>query len=167
MRAFSVVSLLVVTAIVAVVVAMVRDSQADAATGDCPPGVPKVDLTLPNDPALVKIRVLNGSKAKGTAERVTEEFKNRGFQVQPPAKSKNKLTRVAVIHYGPKAVGAAQWIRAHFLGAAEPQFSAARADDVIDVVIGDQYQQLATRTEVNQSLAQLSGPALPPGTCSA
>ena len=124
-------------------------------------------IALPHEAAEVTIQVFNGSRTKGVADQVSDDFKNRGFRMQPPAKSKTKLAAVAVVRYGPKTVGAAQWIRAHFLGEAEPQFSAERTSDVIDVVIGDKFRQLATRTEVNQSLAQLSGPALPPGTCAA
>ncbi|MBB4692658.1 LytR C-terminal domain-containing protein [Paractinoplanes abujensis] len=167
-RALVVLVALAVAAIIVVVVAVARDTQADAAAGqDCPPGAPRVSLTLPDEAAQVKLRVLNGTKTAGTADQVTEDFKNRGFVMQKPARSKNKLATIAVVRYGPKTVGAAHWIRAFFLGEAEPQYSATRTTDVIDIVIGEQYRQLATRTEVNQSLAQLSEPELPPGSCAA
>ncbi len=166
MRAVSAITLLAVMAIVVVVVTLVRDSQAGTVAGQtCPPDVTRVNLTLPGDAAQVKLRILNGSRTAGAADRVSEELKNRGFQMQPPAESRSKVATVAVVRYGPKTVGAAQWIRAHFLDEAEPQFSAARTTDVIDIVIGDRYRELATRTEVHQSLAQLGGPDLPPGTC--
>jgi len=166
-RAFFVVGLLAVAAIVVVVVALVRDTQGDAAGKACPAGAPTANVTLPETSAQVKLRIFNGTRTAGVADRVSAEFANRGFRTQPPAESKSKFGKIAIIRYGPSTVGAAQWIRAYFLGEAEPQYNAARTTDVIDVVIGDQYQQLATNTEVNQSLAQLSEPKLPPGACAA
>ncbi|WP_307834077.1 LytR C-terminal domain-containing protein [Paractinoplanes lichenicola] len=155
-------------AIVVVVVAVVRDTQANAAAGqECPAGAPRVTLDLPGDASQVKLRVLNGTRTPGVAEQVTEEFKNRGFVMSKPADNKGKLKDIAVVRYGPKTVGAAQWIRAYFLDEAEPQFSATRNTDVIDIIIGPRFRQLATYTEVNQALAQLSVPTLPPGTCEA
>jgi len=165
-RAYVVIGVLVVAAAVAVVVALVRDSQGDSAAG-CPEGAPVADITLPSEARQVKLRVLNGTRTTGLADRVSEEFKNRGFRVQEPKDSKTKVKGIAVIQYGPKSVGAAQWIRAFFLGEAEPVYSATRTTEVIDIVIGGQYRQLATETEVNQSLAQLSAPELPPGACEA
>jgi hypothetical protein len=37
----------------------------------------------------------------------------------------------------------------------------------VDIVIGAQFQQLATSTEVNQSLVELGEPEVPPGACAA
>ncbi|MEV6304199.1 LytR C-terminal domain-containing protein [Actinoplanes sp. NPDC051861] len=167
MRAYLIVGVLVLAAAITVIISVVNDTQSDAATGDCPAGTPRANLTLPAEAAQVKLRVLNGTRRAGMAEQVSEDFKNRGFAVQPAAKSKNKNKDIAIIQYGPKSVGAAQWIKAFFLGEATPEFSAERTTDVIDIVIGDRYQQLATDIEVKQSLAQLSAPELPPGTCAA
>lgn len=168
MRAYLAIAVLAAVAVIAAVISVVRDTQADAAAGDgCRDGAIPANLTLPDVPGQVTLRVLDGTRNGGVAEQVTDDFKNRGFKVQPARKSRTKLDRVAIIQYGPKAVGAAQWIRAFFLDEATTEFSTGRTTDVIDIVIGDQFRQLATFTEVNQSLAQLSGPTLPPGTCAA
>ena len=87
--------------------------------------------------------------------------------MQKPGESKTKFDRIAVITYGPKAVGDAQLLKAYFLGKAKPQYDAKRTSDVVDIVIGAEYQQLATSTEVNQSLVELGEPELPPGACAA
>lgn len=167
-KALIVVGILALAAIVVVVVTLVRDTQGDSAAGqDCPPGMVQANVTLPGAADEVKLRVLNGTRTAGVAERASEEFKNRGFTTQPPAESKSRYAKTAIVRYGPKAVGDAQWIRAFFLGEAVPQYDPKRTTDVIDIVIGDQYQQLATDTEVNQSMAQLSEPELPPGACAA
>ena len=173
-RAIAIVALLVLAAMVVVVVAVFRDSQANEAGLGCPPGATRVNRVLPDDAAQVTLRVFNGTTVSGRAESVTTEFKNRGFRVQPPGRRRGgggsasdhgKVAGVAVIQYGPRTVGAAQWINAYFLGEAKLQYTATRNNDVIGVVIGAKYRQLATRTEVNQAIAQLGSPPLPPGAC--
>ncbi|WP_328461209.1 LytR C-terminal domain-containing protein [Actinoplanes sp. NBC_00393] len=165
-RALVVVGVLAVAALVFVVVALVRDSQRDAANGgDCPAGAPLADVRLPDDPGEVTLKVLNGTSKAGLAEQVTEQFKNRRFTVQDPAKSKTKFKGVAEIRFGPEAVGKAQLLRAYFLAQAEMVYSPKRKGDAIEVVIGNEYQQLATTTEVNQSLVAVGNPTLPPGAC--
>jgi hypothetical protein len=167
-RALVVIGVLAVSAIVFVVVALVRDSQGGTIADDgCPEGAPMANVTLPDDPDQVKIKVLNGTSTAGLADRVTNDFKNRGFVMQKPGESRTKFDRVAIITYGPKAVGDAQLIKAYFLGEAKPQYVAKRTTDVVDIVIGAEYQQLATSTEVNQSLAALGEPDVPPGACAA
>jgi hypothetical protein len=44
-------------------------------------------------------------------------------------------------------------------------FQLTRTQDVVDVVLGEQYQQVATLTEANQATARLPFPTPPPGTC--
>ncbi|WP_229069269.1 LytR C-terminal domain-containing protein [Actinoplanes sp. DH11] len=165
-RALVLVGVLAVAAVVFVVVALVRDTQGDLADGsECPAGAPMADVLLPDDPAAVTIKVLNGTNRAGLAESVTNEFKNRRFTVKEPAKSKSKFKGVAEIKYGPEAVGRAQLLRAYFLAQSEMTYDAKRKGAVIDVVVGDQFQQLATTTEVNQSLVEIGEPTLPPGSC--
>jgi hypothetical protein len=167
-RALVVVGVLAIAAMIFVVVALVRDTQSDADTsGGCPEGATLVNVQLPDDTDQVKLRILNGTDTPDLAEKVTTDFKNRGFAMQKPAESKSKFDRIATINYGPKAVGNAQLVKAFFLGKAKPQYNPKNQTDVIDIVIGSEYQQLATSTEVNQSLVELGEPEVPPGACAA
>jgi hypothetical protein len=167
-RALVVIGVLAVAAIVFVVVALVRDTQGDAvADSGCPEGAPLADVTLPDDTKDVKLRVLNGTSTANLAENVSTAFENRGFSMQKPAGSKSKYDGIAIIRYGPKAVGDAQLIKAYFLGEAKPEYNAKRTDDIVEIVVGDDYAQLATSTEVNQSLVELGEPEVPPGACAA
>jgi len=167
-RALVVICVLAVAAIVFVVVALVRDSQGGVqAGGGCPDGAPKAVVTLPEDTDQVKVRVLNGTKTAGLADRVTDDFRNRGFAMQKPRESRKKFERIAILQYGPKAVGNAQLVNAYFLGKAKTEYSAKRTNDVVDIIIGNGYRQLATSTEVNQSLIELGEPTPPPGACAA
>src|SRR4051794_26789984 len=73
-RALVVVGVLAVAAIVFVIVALVKDSQGDEVTGDnCPAGAPRADVTLPDDPAEVTVKVYNGTNTQGLADSVTNE----------------------------------------------------------------------------------------------
>jgi hypothetical protein len=168
-RALVVVGVLAVAAVVFVVVALVRDTQSDAvAEGGCPDGAVMANVTLPDDPDQVTVKVFNGTKTAGLGDSVSNEFKNRRFKtVKPGTKEENKtkVDGVAVMRYGPEAVGAAWLLRAYFLNQADVQYNAKRKGAVVDVIIGKGFQQLATTTEVNQSLVELGEPEVPLGAC--
>ena len=164
-RALVVIGVLAVAAVVFVIVALVRDSQQGATAGGCPKGSVLADVSLPDTPGEVTLKVYNGTDTAGLGENVTEAFANRGFKTQKPAENKKKFKGVAQLRYGPEAVGAAHLLKAYFLARAEPQYSPKRKGAVVDVVIGSEFQQLATTTEVNQSLVELGEPEVPPGAC--
>ncbi|MEW2380649.1 LytR C-terminal domain-containing protein [Micromonospora sp. NPDC047707] len=164
MRALVVVGLLGVLALVFVVVALVRDTQSGAGIGGgCPEGWPRADVTL-RERKDVKINVLNGTDQPGLANKVADEFRNRQFQVKKTGTGK-QIEDIAVLRYGPKGVGSAHLLRAYFLDNAESEYDPKRTDDTVDVVLGSAFQQLATTTEVNQSLGDLGSPVAPPGSC--
>jgi hypothetical protein len=166
-RALIVVGVLFVAAVVFVVMALVKDTQGHAVASDqCPAGAVKANLKLP-EPKDVKIRVVNGTNNDGWAEEISSEFKNREFQVQKPGDNNKVVNKVAIIRFGPNAVGAAHLMQAYFLGNAQNDFQIKRKTDVVDIIIGTAFKQLATSTEVNQSLVELGEPSAPPGTCPA
>ena len=166
-RALVVIGVLAVAAVVFVIVALVRDSQHDAIANGCPPGSVLADITLPDDSDEVTVKVYNGTSKPGLADAATNDFKNRGFKTQKPAESKKKFTGVAQLRYGPAAVGKAHLLKAYFLAQAVPLYDPKRKGDLVDVVLGNRYLELATQTEVNQSLVELGEPDLPPGACAA
>jgi len=164
-RALVVIGVLAVAAVVFVIVALVRDSQHDAIANGCPAGSVLADIALPDNPAEVTIKVFNGTTKVGLAEAVTSEFQNRKFKTQKATENRKKFKGVAQLRYGPAAVGKAHLLKAYFLAQADPLYDPKRKGVVVDVVIGSQYQSLATSTEVNQSLVELGEPELPPGAC--
>lgn len=164
-RALVVVGLLAVTALVFVVIAVVRDTQGSASSAeDCPKGWPVADLRL-REQKDVKINVLNGNPDEaGLAGNIADDFRNRKFQVKKVGNAK-PVDGVAVLRYGPKGVGSAHLLRAYFLNQATLAPDLKRTDDTVDVILGGGFQQLATTTEVNQSLGDLGSPEAPAGTC--
>lgn len=166
-RALVVIGVLFVTAAILVVVALVKDSQRDPkAAAGCPEGAVLVNAQLPDENKDVKIKVFNGTKEPGLAEQVASDFTHRGFAVdEKRANSPKAVKGVALVRFGPKSVGDAWLVRAYFLQEATAEFDPERDDDVVDVLIGTKFQQLATETEVRQSLTMLGNPIPPAGTC--
>jgi LytR cell envelope-related transcriptional attenuator len=165
-RAIAIVSVLVIAALVFVTAALLRDNQTGPVAAGCPKDAVLADTRLP-EPKDVKINVFNATDHPGWANQAKIDFTNRKFTVvnsgnDPKGK---RIDQVAVLRYGPKAVGAAWLLRAYFLDEATPEFDINRKDAIVDVVLGTQFKQLATVTEFHQALAQLGNPTLPKGTC--
>ena len=169
-RALIVVAVLFITGGVVVIMAIGRDTQTQASTGSaCAGGLVPAKIKMP-ERNQVTLNVYNGTSKVGLAEQVGGEFKNRGFNIAKTetAPDNRKSDQIAVITYGPDAVGAAALVSAYFLvDEAKMEFDIKRKGAEVDVVIGTRFQQLATTTEVNQSIAALGNPQLPPGTCEA
>jgi hypothetical protein len=177
-RALAFLGVLVVCALILVTVAVLKDKQSgsDYNALRCQAGAIKISTRLP-DPSKIKINVFNGTGnadkngksvggVPGLAGQVADEFRNRGFVVVTVADRPQKYGGVAKLTYGPKEVGGAAVVQAYFLGNNDPGgFDVKRTDDVVDVVIGSSYENLGTKTEVNQKIAQLGNPSPPPGTC--
>jgi len=165
LRAFIVLGVLTVAALVTVIVAVVKDTQGGPVADACQ-GLVMVNATLPQKNDQVTVKVYNGTKQVGLGSAVTSAFSNRGFKTEKPAESKKRVNDVAVLRYGPKGLSSTWVIQAYFLNQATPQYDPKRTSATVDVVIGNGYQQLATPTEVNQSLSTLQQ-TLPPGSCAA
>jgi hypothetical protein len=167
-RALIVVAVLFVTASVVVIMAIGRDTQThkDVRQESCEGLVPaKIKMPERNQ---VTLNVYNGTPKVGLAQQIGGEFKNRGFNINKMETAPNGKTydQIALITFGPNAVGAAYLISAYFLvNEAELQFEIERTSPEVDVIIGKAFQQLATTTEVNQSIAAIGNPPLPKGTC--
>jgi LytR cell envelope-related transcriptional attenuator len=165
-RALVLVGFLVVAAAVVAAVVIGQDSQRGAASAGCPADWPRADMTLHGTRDIV-VAVFNGGSRSGTAAAVAGDFRNRDFHVRPlrePAKQE-RVKGVAVLRYGPEAVGAAHVVRAYFLGKATLDYDAARRGAQVDVVVGEKFQSLAQPTDVNIALADMGHPKVPPGTC--
>lgn len=174
-RALAVVGSLLLVAVIAVTYAVAKDNTAvpTVAASQCPKDAVRVFTKVP-PPQQIKIHVYNGTETTGLASSVYAELKSRHFVTvgQPaddPKRPRKIVQGVVELRYGPKTVGAAQLLRAYFMvdNNSTSVFDPRRADDIVDVVIGQQYRQLGTPTEVNQKLADLGEPDLPPGTCPA
>lgn len=166
-RALAIVGTLAVAATVLVVVTMTKDTQGEIdARPQCDPSLVQVNLKLPDIETTIKIKVLNATNRPGVAGDVATEFKYRRFEVVETGNAPAAVPdEVAVLRYGPKAIANAHVLRAYFLNEADREFDLKREDDVVNVIIGGNYKQLATPTEFNQAIGALGRPAAPAGTC--
>jgi hypothetical protein len=135
-----------------------------AGAAQCPNGLVPVNLDLPNIDH-IRLSVYNGTARPDLAEKVAADLRMRNFVIIDIDRAPGSYPDVAVIRYGPKAVGAAWVMRAFFLNEADSEFDPSRDGDVVDIVLGDRFLALATRTEVNQSIAVNGRPQPPAGTC--
>lgn len=169
-RALIFVAVLFVSAGVVVIMAIGHDTQTHRVQQNtCPEGLLPAKVKMP-ERNQVTINVLNGTPKVGQAQQIGGEFKNRGFNVNKMETAPDGKTydQIAVIIFGPDAVGAAYLVSAYFLvNEAEMQFELERKGAEVDVIIGTAFLQLATTTEVNQSIAVIGNPPLPDGTCDA
>jgi hypothetical protein len=167
-RALVIVGVLVISATVIVVIALLNDRQGDSdlVTG-CPKNAIVADLRLPQEKD-VKIKLYNASGGTVSTGGFANTLQHRGFQVttaNPGEEPQTPLPDVAVVRFGPKAVGSAWVVQAYFINDATPEFQIGRTDDVVEVVIGSGFKKLATVSEVKQALWQVGRPPAPPGTC--
>jgi hypothetical protein len=136
-----------------------------AQVAPCPDGLVRANIALP-DVDQIRVSILSGSSRADAAAGVAQDLRLRDFSVIEVRTVPGDYDNVvAIIRYGPRTVGAAWVMRSYFLDQAQTEFSLNRDDDVVDVVIGTRFQSLATRTEVNQSIAVLGRAEAPPGTC--
>lgn len=170
-RALALVTALVVAALVVTVVALTKGSKTQAeAPKTCPSGYALANMKLPNDNRQINVNVYNATDRIGLAGTVKLDFEYRRFHVVKTGNNPlgKPVPGVAVLRFGPKAVGAAYVVDAYFLNNAVHEYDANRTDDAVDVVLGGDFRQLATQTEVNQAftvLAGRGGPSLPPKAC--
>jgi hypothetical protein len=165
-RALVVVGALFLAALVLVTVSIVKDKQTKPAGAACPKDAIRVDTRLA-DAENIQLNVYNATEKSGLANEIALEFKQRKFKVEKASNDPlgKPVDGVAVLRYGPKAVGAAWVVRAYFLNEADREFDPNRQDDTVDVVLGPAFRKLATQTEEKQALAQAGRAELPKGTC--
>lgn len=167
-RALIFVAVLFITAGVVVIMAIGKDSQTQPSSENgCAAGLVPAEVEMPEEET-VTLNVLNGTSRVGLAEDVAFDFESRGFKINriEPAPEAEPYEEIAVIVYGPAAVGAGHLVSAYFLvDEAVMEFDIDREGAEVDVIIGMKFQQLATTTEVNQSIAVIGNPEAPEGTC--
>lgn len=163
-RALAIVGVLVTSAMIFVIFAIVKDNQrGDDGPSGCPEDAVIANLQLPEEEQ-IKLRIIDASGGTVEAASLATDMKHRGFQVEEAGRAQ-AVKDVAILRYGPKGVSSAWVVQAYFLGEATDDFQIKREDNVVDLVIGAGFQKLATSTEVIFHLGQNGRPTAPPGTC--
>lgn len=144
-----------------------RGTAEQAPVGDGPVVRPVVScvLTLPDGPAAVRVRVVDGGTADGLPAETASQLRDRDFTVVAGAAGETSAGAVdaATLRYGPAAIGAAALLRAMLHGDVTMRFDPGRRAETIDLILGPGFTRLATATEANQALAVAGPPSAPPG----
>ncbi|MQA25479.1 MAG: LytR family transcriptional regulator [Micromonosporaceae bacterium] len=147
--------------------AILRDSQAkdDPAEQNCPQGAVPAATAVP-EPKNMKLNVYNDTDQRGLAKRVAGQLKSRGFKIGKVGNDPDPdpVKGTALLRFGPDGLGGAHLLRAYFVDAdSEPD--TRRKGASIDIVLGQQFKQLSTPSEVNDGLRLLGDPSPPAGMC--
>jgi len=105
------------------------------------------------NPKELSIRVFNATDRAGEANRVAQALKDRGFTVAEVANdsSGRKVTGVGEVRHGPRGKDAAAYLGAYLPGAGD--YEDTRATAQVDLVIGPDYQKLATPEQVAAAIS--------------
>lgn len=146
-------------------IAFIRPHQANAPAADTgrvliAPGLNCV-LSLPDGPAEVQVRVLDGGAPAGTVQATVTDLRSRSFPARNGTTGPG-LAGPTAVRYGPAAIGAATLLRAMVSGEVTMQFEPDRRGDVVDLTLGPDFRGLATTTEVNQKLVEIGEPSASP-----
>lgn len=152
---------LVAGAVVATTVGVALTGIPDRPEQSAVASAPACVVALPESPAAVRIRVLDGGAPAALVEATTARLRDRSFNVRTGPAAPAART-AATLLYGPAAVGSAALLKATLLGDTGMVFDPGRPDDIIDLTIGPGFTRLASPTEINQALVTAGKPSAPP-----
>ena len=105
------------------------------------------------DPSTVNVRVFNATDIAGLAQTVAGQLQERGFVVDEIANdpTDREVTGVGEVRHGPRGNDAAAYLALFLPGAGD--FLDTRATAQVDLVIGPDFQALATPEQVAAALS--------------
>jgi hypothetical protein len=167
-RALLVVGTLAVLAATFVVWAIMRDSQTKEDVSDarrCAEGEKPAATAIP-EPKKLTINVYNDTDQRGLAKRVANQLRAEGFKVAKVSQDPdpNVVKGTAELRFGPKGLGGAYLLSAYFQNA-DMLPDTERDDAKVDVVLGQEFRQIASPAEVNDALRMIGDPSPPTGMC--
>jgi hypothetical protein len=151
---------LLVLAVAAVAVWWYVIRQEDEKVADQQAACSSVEAAPPSlDPGSVNLRVYNATDTAGLAQTVATALKDRGFTVGEIANdtSGREVTGVGELRHGPRGADNANFVRLFIPTAGD--YPDTRADETVDVVIGPEFNTLATPEDVAAALAPPTGAA--------
>ncbi|HIV57403.1 MAG TPA: LytR C-terminal domain-containing protein [Candidatus Stackebrandtia faecavium] len=162
-RALIVVGFLTVVAIATSLFAIASDSQTASGSQNCDPGDVPVDISLPEEHD-INVRITNATDGAGLAEAAKEALDEYGFNVEDISTDKQKTEAPAELYYGPNMVAGGHLLRAYF-ASSEHHFSLDNDTDYVEVVLGEGFQQVNTKSDARNALGIIGHPQAPDGTC--
>jgi hypothetical protein len=112
------------------------------------------------DATTVTLRVFNATPTAGLATTVAEALQARGFVVSEIGNDPNpdlEVTGTGELRFGRRGAETAEFVKVFLPGIGVRQDT--RADGIVDVVLGPDFQQLAPAEEVSAALAPAASAA--------
>ncbi|SDC73449.1 LytR cell envelope-related transcriptional attenuator [Geodermatophilus telluris] len=130
--------------------ASAREEATDAACATAEAAPPSLD------PSTLSVRVFNATDTAGLAQTVAGELQQRGFVVDEVANdpSGREVTGPGEVRFGPAGRDAAAYLALFLPGSGSYQDT--RADARVDLVIGPDFQRLASPEEVAATLTPIA-----------
>jgi hypothetical protein len=137
-------------------------AQSSLAAGITTVGKDSLEQTPPAAPGTVRIRVLNGGGQRGQANLVATQLGELGFTeaaepTNDPIYPDNNLTCRGNIRFGAGGSAAARTVS--LVLPCVPLVRDSRADDSVDVALGNTFGEVNPGKPARDALDQLSGPS--------
>ncbi|WP_234377100.1 LytR C-terminal domain-containing protein [Streptomyces sp. TP-A0356] len=117
------------------------------------------------EPGRITVNVLNATARSGLAKVTADELKKRGFHIGTvgnATKEYDKKVKGVGILLGPKtAADTTLPVLGTQLAEAE-RHTDARTGTTVDLILGDGFKSLTTKTDADKALSALTGPASSP-----
>ncbi len=127
--------------------------------------MPSPSTAIP-EPKSLKINVYNDTDEGGLAKKIASQLEARGFKIGKVGNDPDPdpVKGTAELRFGPKGLGGAHLLSAHLVDA-DLLPDTERENETVDVVLGQEFKQLASPSEVNDALRLINDPSPPPGMC--
>ena len=124
-----------------------RRESAAAACSSAAAAIPSLD------PSTVTVRVLNASDLAGRAGQVADALQNRGFAISEVGNdgSNRDVTGVGEVRFGARGREMGRFLSLQAAGLE--LYQDTRANTTVDLVIGPEWDQLATPESIEEALA--------------
>ena len=127
-----------------------QEEQTEAACEEAEEAPPALD------PATISLRVLNATDTAGLAQQVASQLQSFGFRVDEVLNDDTgrEVTGTGELRFGRRGTEVASFVAVYVPGAGE--WIDTRATEQVDVVLGPQFEGLASAEEVAAVLGSAS-----------
>ncbi|MGW2931050.1 LytR C-terminal domain-containing protein [Streptomyces sp. NPDC001156] len=136
-------------------------AKADCATKASPS--PAANAKALPQPAQITVNVLNATPRSGLAKETADELKKRGFHIGTVGNATQefdkKVKGVGVL-LGPKtALNTTLPVLGTQLAGVDRRTDISRTGASVDLILGDKFKSLSSKTDADKALAALTAPA--------
>jgi hypothetical protein len=114
-------------------------------------------------PGQITVNVLNATPRSGLAKQTADELKKRGFHIgdvgNATTQFDKKIKGVGVLFGAKTSLDTSLPVIGTQLPGLEPRTDTTRTGTVVDLILGDGFKSLTSKTDADKALAALTAPA--------